>query len=114
MRESKRRAHDSTPTSRNSNAPRHQRVTIVHLACVSRACSQEIAPGFVFRSQLRYPSVEYQYVVLSSQDTPYCLEEQIRCLDYKTQHVVLGRRFDTSYPIGGYNVSGDQSEQNTI
>ncbi|GJU95959.1 hypothetical protein Tco_1320715 [Tanacetum coccineum] len=27
---------------------------------------------------------------------------------------VLIRRFDTSYPTGGYGVSGDQSEQNTI
>ncbi|GKF40205.1 hypothetical protein Tco_0120266, partial [Tanacetum coccineum] len=24
------------------------------------------------------------------------------------------QRFDTSYPTGGYGVSGDQSEQNTI
>ncbi|GJW95261.1 hypothetical protein Tco_0174933 [Tanacetum coccineum] len=24
------------------------------------------------------------------------------------------RRFDTSYPTGGYGVSGDQSEQNSI
>ncbi|GKD40435.1 hypothetical protein Tco_1260642 [Tanacetum coccineum] len=61
-----------------------------------------------------YRSVEYQYAVLNSQNTPYCLEEQIRRLDCKTQYAVLGRRFDTSYPTGGYGVSGDQSEQNTI
>ncbi|GJR46627.1 hypothetical protein Tco_1314730 [Tanacetum coccineum] len=53
-----------------------------------------------------YRSVEYQYVVLSSQNTLYCLEEQIRRLDCKTQYVVLGRRFDTSYPTSGYGVSG--------
>ncbi|GJX29313.1 hypothetical protein Tco_0237392 [Tanacetum coccineum] len=40
--------------------------------------------------------------------------KQIRCLDSKTQYAVLIRRFDTSYPTGGYGVSGDQSEQNTI
>ncbi|GJW07877.1 hypothetical protein Tco_1570300 [Tanacetum coccineum] len=38
----------------------------------------------------------------------------IRRLDSKTQYAVLIRRFDTSYPIGGYSLSGDQSEQNTI
>ncbi|GJY51516.1 hypothetical protein Tco_0442363, partial [Tanacetum coccineum] len=32
----------------------------------------------------------------------------------KTRYAVLVRRFDTSYPTGGYGVSGDQSEQNTI
>ncbi|GKA03655.1 putative reverse transcriptase domain-containing protein [Tanacetum coccineum] len=39
---------------------------------------------------------------------------KIRRLDSKTQYAVLNRRFDTSYPTGGYGVSGDQSEQNTI
>ncbi|GKA10517.1 hypothetical protein Tco_0689950 [Tanacetum coccineum] len=52
-----------------------------------------------------YRSVEYQYTILNSQNTPYCLEEQICRLDCKTQYVVLGRRFDTSYPTGGYDVS---------
>ncbi|GKE42493.1 hypothetical protein Tco_1469777, partial [Tanacetum coccineum] len=53
--------------------------------------------------------------------TPYCVYgirridgEQIRHLDCKTQYTVLSRRFDTSYLTGGYDVSGDQSEQNTI
>ncbi|GJW67240.1 hypothetical protein Tco_0121664 [Tanacetum coccineum] len=41
-------------------------------------------------------------------------EYAIRRLDSKTQYAVLIRRFDTSYPTGGYGVSGDQSEQNTI
>ncbi|GKC50887.1 hypothetical protein Tco_1073632, partial [Tanacetum coccineum] len=50
-------------------------------------------------------SVEYQYAVLSSKNTPYCLKEHILRLDYKTQYAVLGRRFDTSYPTGGYGVS---------
>ncbi|GJW63903.1 hypothetical protein Tco_0115787 [Tanacetum coccineum] len=61
-----------------------------------------------------YRSVECQYAVLSSQNTPYSLEKQIHRLDCRIQYVVLGRRFDTSYPTGGYGVSGDQSEQNTI
>ncbi|GJY04029.1 hypothetical protein Tco_0369969, partial [Tanacetum coccineum] len=47
-----------------------------------------------------------EYVVL--------LGKQIRRLDCETQYAVLIRRFDTSYPTGGYGVSGDQSEQNTI
>ncbi|GJX84539.1 uncharacterized mitochondrial protein-like protein [Tanacetum coccineum] len=51
-------------------------------------------------------SIECQYAVLNSQNTPYCLEEQIRRLDCKTQYAVLGRRFDTSYLTGGYGVSG--------
>ncbi|GJY97428.1 reverse transcriptase domain, reverse transcriptase zinc-binding domain protein [Tanacetum coccineum] len=37
--------------------------------------------------------------------------KQIRRLDCETQYAVLIRRFDTSYPTGGYGVSGDQSEQ---
>ncbi|GJS78444.1 hypothetical protein Tco_0728325 [Tanacetum coccineum] len=59
-------------------------------------------------------SVECQYAILSSQNTPYCLEKHIRRLDYRIQYDDLGRRFDTSYPTGGYGVSGDQSEHNTI
>ncbi|GJS90846.1 leucine-rich repeat-containing protein [Tanacetum coccineum] len=55
-----------------------------------------------------YRSVEYQYAVLSSQNTSYCLEEQIRRLDCKTHYAVLGRKFDTSYPTGGYGVSGNR------
>ncbi|GJW11351.1 retrovirus-related pol polyprotein from transposon TNT 1-94 [Tanacetum coccineum] len=50
-------------------------------------------------------SVECQYAVLSSQNTPYSLEKQIHRLDCRIQYVVLGRRFDTSYPTGGYGVS---------
>ncbi|GJV91265.1 hypothetical protein Tco_1539078 [Tanacetum coccineum] len=61
-----------------------------------------------------YRSVEYQYTVLILQNTSYFLEKQIRRLDCRIQYAVLGRRFDTSYPTGGYGVSGDQSEQNTI
>ncbi|GKA44436.1 retrovirus-related pol polyprotein from transposon TNT 1-94 [Tanacetum coccineum] len=52
-----------------------------------------------------YKSVECQYAVLISQNMPYCLEEQIRHLDYRIQYVVLGRRFDMSYPTSGYGVS---------
>nr|GEV42701.1 hypothetical protein [Tanacetum cinerariifolium] len=50
------------------------------------------------------------YAVLSLQNTPYCLEEQIHRLDCRIQYAVLGRKFDTSYLAGGYGVSGDQSE----
>nr|GEZ91288.1 hypothetical protein [Tanacetum cinerariifolium] len=39
--------------------------------------------------------------------------EQIRCLDFKDQYVVMSRRVDTSYPTGGYGVSIDLSEQDT-
>ncbi|GKE50007.1 hypothetical protein Tco_1481265 [Tanacetum coccineum] len=42
------------------------------------------------------------------------VREQICHLDCKTQYAIMSRRFDTSYPTGGYGVSGDQSEQNTI
>ncbi|GJV90804.1 hypothetical protein Tco_1538617 [Tanacetum coccineum] len=58
-----------------------------------------------------YGSAEGQYAVLILQNTPYCLEEQIRCLDCRDQYVVLSRRVDTSYPTGGYGVSVDLSEQ---
>ncbi|GJZ60181.1 hypothetical protein Tco_0615997 [Tanacetum coccineum] len=37
-------------------------------------------------------------------------KNNIRRLDNITQYAVLIRRFDTSYPTGGYGVSGDQSE----
>ncbi|GJQ93604.1 hypothetical protein Tco_0004743, partial [Tanacetum coccineum] len=48
-----------------------------------------------------------QYAVLILQNTPYCLEEQIRCLDRRDQYAVLSGRVDTSYPTGGYDVSVD-------
>ncbi|GJS74805.1 retrotransposon protein, putative, ty1-copia subclass [Tanacetum coccineum] len=54
-----------------------------------------------------------QYAVLIIQNTPYCLEEQIRCLDCRNQYVVLSGKVDTSYPTGGYGVSVDLSEQDT-
>ncbi|GJW69655.1 hypothetical protein Tco_0126572 [Tanacetum coccineum] len=41
-------------------------------------------------------------------------QEEKQREDSKTQYDVLIRRFDTSYPTGGYGVSSDQSEQNTI
>ncbi|GJR18498.1 hypothetical protein Tco_0967025 [Tanacetum coccineum] len=36
--------------------------------------------------------------VLSCRNTPYYLEEQIRCLDCRDQYAVLSRRVDTSVP----------------
>ncbi|GJY59402.1 hypothetical protein Tco_0459294 [Tanacetum coccineum] len=51
--------------------------------------------------------------ILLLQNTPYCLEEQIRCLDCRDQYVVLSRRVDTSYPTGGYDISVDLSEHDT-
>nr|GEV26996.1 hypothetical protein [Tanacetum cinerariifolium] len=60
-----------------------------------------------------YGSAEGQYAVLILQNTVYCLEEEIRCLYCINQYVVLSRRFDMSYPTGGYGVSVDLSEQDT-
>ncbi|GKB22596.1 hypothetical protein Tco_0861997, partial [Tanacetum coccineum] len=60
-----------------------------------------------------YGSAEGQYAVLTLQNTSYCLEEQIRCLDCKDQYVVLSVRVDTSYPTGRYGVSLDLSQQDT-
>ncbi|GJY82263.1 hypothetical protein Tco_0495639 [Tanacetum coccineum] len=60
-----------------------------------------------------YGSAEGQYAILIMQNTPYCLEDQIRCLDYRDQYVVLSRKVDMSYPTGGYGVSVDISEQDT-
>ncbi|GJZ06327.1 hypothetical protein Tco_0063400 [Tanacetum coccineum] len=58
-------------------------------------------------------SAEGQYGVLNLQNTPYCLEEQIRCLDCRDQYDVLSGKVDTSYPSGGYGISVDLSEQDT-
>ncbi|GKB61391.1 hypothetical protein Tco_0917577 [Tanacetum coccineum] len=58
-------------------------------------------------------SSEGQYAVLVIQNTLYCLEEQICCLDCRDQYAVLSGKVDTSYPTGGYGVSVDLSEQNT-
>ncbi|GJW66349.1 hypothetical protein Tco_0120773 [Tanacetum coccineum] len=52
-----------------------------------------------------YGSVEGQYVVLSLQNTQYCLEEQDTLFRLQ-KSIGCGRRFDTSYPTGGYAVSG--------
>ncbi|GJR40690.1 hypothetical protein Tco_1216374 [Tanacetum coccineum] len=60
-----------------------------------------------------YGSAEGQYAVLILQNTPYCLEEQIRCLDRRDQYAVLSGKVDTSYLTGGYGVSVDLSEQDT-
>ncbi|GJS36911.1 putative reverse transcriptase domain-containing protein [Tanacetum coccineum] len=57
-----------------------------------------------------HKSVECQYGVLSSQNMPYCLEKHIRRLDCRIQYAVLGRRFDTSYPTGGYGVSVSEKD----
>ncbi|GJX11678.1 hypothetical protein Tco_0201537 [Tanacetum coccineum] len=40
-------------------------------------------------------------------NTPYCLGEQILCLDCRIQYIVLGRRFDMSNPTGGYGILGE-------
>ncbi|GJS20344.1 hypothetical protein Tco_0448976 [Tanacetum coccineum] len=60
-----------------------------------------------------YGSAEGQYTVLIRQNTPYYLEELIRCLDCRDEYVVLSGKVDTSYPTGGYGVSVDLSEQDT-
>ncbi|GKF94415.1 hypothetical protein Tco_0284115, partial [Tanacetum coccineum] len=48
-----------------------------------------------------YGSAEGQYAVLIIQSMPYCLEEQIRCLDSRDQYDVLSGKVDMSYPTGG-------------
>ncbi|GKG10259.1 hypothetical protein Tco_0339005, partial [Tanacetum coccineum] len=58
-------------------------------------------------------SAEGQYAVLIIENTPYCLEEKIRCLDCRDQYDVLRGKVDTSYPSGGYGVSVDLSKHNT-
>ncbi|GJS08214.1 hypothetical protein Tco_0365010 [Tanacetum coccineum] len=57
-----------------------------------------------------YGSDEGQYAILIIQNTPYCLEEQKRCLDCRNQYDVLSGKVDTSYPTGGHGVSVDLSE----
>ncbi|GJY23218.1 hypothetical protein Tco_0396876 [Tanacetum coccineum] len=58
-------------------------------------------------------SDEGQYAVLIIQNTSYCLEEQIRCLDCRDQYAVLSGKVDMSYQTGGYGASVDLSEQDT-
>ncbi|GJR04966.1 hypothetical protein Tco_0527950 [Tanacetum coccineum] len=79
--------------------------------CLIQRISEKSALAVEINLTWSRRSVECQYAALNSQN---CLEEQIRCLDYKTRYAVLSRKLDTSYPTGGYGVSGDQSEQNTI
>ncbi|GKA10582.1 hypothetical protein Tco_0690015 [Tanacetum coccineum] len=59
-------------------------------------------------------SVERQYVILSLQNTPYCLEEQDTLFRLQQSIRCLDRRFDTSYPTGGYAVSSGVPEQSTL
>ncbi|GJW88558.1 hypothetical protein Tco_0163898 [Tanacetum coccineum] len=47
---------------------------------------------------MMYGSAEGQYAVLILKNMPYCLEEQIRCLDCRDQYDVLSGRVDTSVP----------------
>ncbi|GJX23979.1 hypothetical protein Tco_0228424 [Tanacetum coccineum] len=61
-----------------------------------------------------YGSAEYLYVVLSLQNTPYRLGEQDTLFRLQKLIRCLVIRFDTSYPTGGYPVSGDLPEQNTL
>ncbi|GJZ74741.1 hypothetical protein Tco_0639206 [Tanacetum coccineum] len=58
-----------------------------------------------------YASAEGQYAISFIQNTTYCLEDQILCLDSRDQYAVLSGKVDTSYPTGGYGVSVDISEQ---
>nr|GEW42669.1 retrovirus-related Pol polyprotein from transposon TNT 1-94 [Tanacetum cinerariifolium] len=39
----------------------------------------------------------FQYAVLLTQNTTYCLEERIHRLDYKSQYVILSEKVDTSF-----------------
>ncbi|GJU36129.1 hypothetical protein Tco_1184483 [Tanacetum coccineum] len=61
-----------------------------------------------------YGLLKGQYTVIDLfKNTPYCLVEQIRRLDCRSQYAVLSGKVDTSYPTGGYGVSVDLSEQDT-
>ncbi|GJZ49396.1 hypothetical protein Tco_0603586 [Tanacetum coccineum] len=75
----------------------------------------------IFRNSSLIFSSEVVIIFLLNASTSYrvygirhIIGEQIRRLDCKTQYAVLSKRFDTSYPTGGYGVSGDQSEHKTI
>ncbi|GJS34229.1 hypothetical protein Tco_0532611 [Tanacetum coccineum] len=57
---------------------------------------------------------EYQYARIEILRIRRIVEKQIRRIDSKAPYAVLIRRLDTPYPTGGYAVSVDQSEQNTI
>ncbi|GJX69628.1 hypothetical protein Tco_0305355 [Tanacetum coccineum] len=73
-----------------------------------------ITTPYLINLNTPYGSAKGQYVVLIIQNTPYCLEEQIHYLDYRDQYAVLSGKVDTSYPTGGYGVSVDLSEQDTL
>ncbi|GJX75865.1 zf-CCHC domain-containing protein [Tanacetum coccineum] len=47
-------------------------------------------------------------------NTSYSLGEQLRCLDCRNQYAVLSGKVDASYLTGGYGVSVDLSEQDTL
>ncbi|GJU30580.1 hypothetical protein Tco_1174169 [Tanacetum coccineum] len=70
---------------------------------------QMINTPYSINLNMPYGSAEGQYAVLIIQNTPYCLEEQICCLDCRDQYAVLSGKVDTSYPTGGYGVSVDLS-----
>ncbi|GJZ22959.1 hypothetical protein Tco_0559998 [Tanacetum coccineum] len=58
-------------------------------------------------------SAEGQYGVLNLQNTPYCLEEQIRCLTVENNTSFLSGKVIRRNPSGGYGISVDLSEQDT-
>nr|GEW72585.1 hypothetical protein [Tanacetum cinerariifolium] len=61
-----------------------------------------LSPIFSSKSMIIVRRIESkEYAVLVRQYA----EGQIHCLGCRIQYVVLGRRFDTSYPTGGYGVS---------
>nr|GEU79536.1 integrase, catalytic region, zinc finger, CCHC-type, peptidase aspartic, catalytic [Tanacetum cinerariifolium] len=56
---------------------------------ISDAHVGHLAPPFLKRFHTSYKYVEWEYAVLSSLNTPYCLEEQIRRLDSKINTLSL-------------------------
>ncbi|GJZ86867.1 hypothetical protein Tco_0658477 [Tanacetum coccineum] len=75
---------------------------------------QVIDTPYSVELNMPYGSSEGQYVVLSLQNTRIVWKNRIHCLGCRKNTLYLGRKFDTSYPTGGYAVSGVLPEQNTF
>ncbi|GKA91297.1 hypothetical protein Tco_0813167 [Tanacetum coccineum] len=75
---------------------------------------QMIDTSYSIDLNMPYRFVECQYVVLSLQNTPYCLEEQDTLFRLQKSIRCMSRRFDTSYLTGGYAISGNLPEQSTL
>nr|GEX38845.1 hypothetical protein [Tanacetum cinerariifolium]GEX54771.1 hypothetical protein [Tanacetum cinerariifolium] len=72
-----------------------------------------ISSSFSGNDTFRVKDLSGQYAVLITHNTPYCLDEQIHRLDYRSQYDILSGKVDTSYPTGGYSVSVDLSKHDS-